>query len=198
MAAIPTVEPQTILQFWFGNSFQTPSYTEGRSRWFGKDPAFDQDIRDRFLEPYQQAAAGLLDVWQAEPLSCLALVIVLDQFPRNLFRADPQAFATDDKALSIAQVAIAQGLDQALHPVHRMFLYLPLEHSENATVQQQSVRLFQALTADYPELIDTYDYALRHQRVIDQFGRFPHRNEVLGRESTPAEIEFLKQPGSSF
>lgn len=193
-----TVDSTTILAFWFGEPIQTPSYAERRSLWFGKDPDLDQEIGDRFLDTYRQAAAGELDHWQQNPLDCLALVIVLDQFSRNLFRQQAQSFATDSKALSIAQGAIAQGFDQQLHPVHRIFLYLPLEHSEDRAIQQESVTLFQRLAEAYPELNDTYDYALRHQRVIEQFGRFPHRNVALGRESTPDEQEFLKQPGSSF
>ncbi|TVQ20466.1 MAG: DUF924 domain-containing protein [Leptolyngbya sp. DLM2.Bin15] len=193
-----TVDSSTILAFWFGEPIQTPNYAERRSIWFGKDPDLDQEIGDRFLSTYRQAAAGELDHWQQTPLDCLALVIVLDQFSRNLFRQQAQAFATDGKALSIAQGAIAQGFDQQLHPVHRIFLYLPLEHSEDRAIQQESVTLFQRLAEAYPELNDTYDYALRHQRVIEQFGRFPHRNIALGRDSTPEEQEFLKQPGSSF
>lgn len=189
---------QAILKFWFGDSPQESSYEQRRQLWFRKRPEFDAEIRQRFADVYEQAATGALDAWQQAPLSCLALIIVLDQFPRNMFRDTPQAFATDAKALDVAQRAVAQGFDQQLRPLQRIFLYLPFEHSENLAHQHQSVELTRQLSAEAPALADVFDYAVRHQNVIERFGRFPHRNRILGRESTPEEIEFLKQPGSSF
>ncbi|GAB4133102.1 MAG: DUF924 family protein [Cyanobacteria bacterium J069] len=188
-----------ILDFWFGApNAADRSYQQRRKLWFTKNPQTDQMIRDRFSSLYEQAAAGKLDDWQAEPRSCLALVLLLDQVPRNIFRDMPQAFATDEQALAVSRGAIARGLDQALNPLERLFLYLPLEHSENLAHQQQSVDLIAELMAIDPELSDSYDYALRHRDVIQRFGRFPHRNAILGRPSTPTELEFLQQPGSSF
>lgn len=192
-------EQQAILQFWFGDlQSESSSYAQRRKLWFGKQPEFDAAIRQQFQPIYEQAAAGTLDVWQQTPLGCLALILLLDQFSRNMFRDTPQAFATDRQALQFARFAVAQGFDRQLLPIQRMFIYLPFEHSEDPEFQRQSVKLSQQLAGEAPELADVADYALRHQAVIERFGRFPHRNRILGRASTPAEIEFLKQPGSSF
>ncbi|WP_416674621.1 DUF924 family protein [Egbenema bharatensis] len=200
MALEGTASPvEAVLRFWFGDpATEATDYAARRQLWFGKKSQFDQEIADRFQSLYQQAAHGELDHWQEAPDSCLALLIVLDQFPRNLFRQHPQAFATDAKALAIAKSAIAQGFDQSLEPVQRIFMYLPLEHSEDRSDQLQSVECFRNLAAIDPALNDVFDYALRHYEVINRFGRFPHRNSILARPSTPEEIEFLKQPGSSF
>ena len=190
---------EDILTFWFGEPGSADTgYQQRRKFWFGKSPKVDAEIRSRFLECYKQAAAGQLTEWQATPQGALALVLLLDQFARNMFRDTPQMFATDDQALEIAKEAIARQFDAHLSPVQRLFLYLPLEHSENATDQERSVELIRQLAQANPELHDAFDYALRHQRVIEQFGRFPHRNRILGRPTIPAEAEFLKQPGSSF
>lgn len=190
---------QEILQFWFGDPSQEDSrYQQRRQRWFGKSAETDQEIRDRFLAAHQQAMTGAFDSWQDQPLTCLALLVLLDQFSRNLFRDTPAMFAADAQALGIAKQAIARQFDQQLEPLQRIFVYLPLEHSENLQDQQQSVALFEQLNAVYPEAADTLDYAIRHRVVIERFGRFPHRNKILGRETTPAEAEFLTQPGSSF
>lgn len=187
---------EAILTFWFGQPDES-EYGKSRKIWFTKDPAFDREIRDRFYEDYKLAAAGTLDHWRELPQSCLALIILLDQFPRNMFRGQPQAFATDPQALAAAQYAVERGFDQQLLPVQRWFVYLPFEHSENLEHQNQCVALYQQLS-DHPESLETIDYALRHRAVIERFGRFPHRNKILGRETTPKEAEFLKQPGSSF
>lgn len=188
-----------VIEFWFGNpGSDDASYKNRRKLWFSKNPAIDQTIRNRFLSLYQRAAAGELDDWQQTPQGCLALLVLLDQFSRNLFRGSAQAFAADAKALAIAKEAIASAHDQQLEPIQRIFFYLPLEHSENSDDQRQSVSLFKKLMQIDPQLTDVYDYALRHQAVIDRFGRFPHRNQSLGRASTPEELEFLQQPGSSF
>ena len=154
-------------------------------------------MRERFLAIYEKAAAGDLAGWPAEPRSLLALIIVLDQFPRNMFRGAARAFSTDAQALAAAQRMVAAGWDQGLLPVERMFVYLPFEHAEDAAMQARALELFDSI-ATAPELGDVIDYARRHQTVIARFGRFPHRNEILGRVSTPEELEFLSQPGSSF
>jgi uncharacterized protein (DUF924 family) len=185
-----------ILDFWFGKPDEA-DYGKPRKVWFTKNPEFDQEVRSRFLIDYQQAAAGHLDDWKASPLGCLALIILLDQFPRNMFRGQPQAFATDPQSLAYAHHTVTQGFDKELLPIQRCFVYLPFEHSENLAHQRQAIELFSTLK-DYPECASGVDYAHRHLKVIERFGRFPHRNEILGRETTPEEAEFLKQPGSSF
>ena len=187
---------EDILGFWFGKPGEA-GYGKPRKVWFVKDAAFDEEVRLRFLADCELAAAGKLEDWQSAPAGCLALVILLDQFPRNMFRGQPQAFATDSQALFVAQHAVAQGFDRQMLPVQRWFIYLPFEHSENLEHQRRSVELFRRLSDD-PDSADTIDYAVRHLEIIERFGRFPHRNQILGRETTPEEAEFLKQPGSSF
>jgi uncharacterized protein (DUF924 family) len=189
-------QAEKILDFWFGQPGQE-IYGKPRQIWFAKKPEFDLEVRSRFLSDYEQAAAGNLDEWKDSPLSCLALILLLDQFPRNMFRGTAQAFATDWQALSTAQYAVAQAYDRKLLPVQRWFIYCPFEHSENLEHQNQAVALFGQL-GDDPDSADTINYAIRHREVILRFGRFPHRNEILGRVSTPEEEEFLQQPGSSF
>lgn len=185
-----------ILDFWFGQPDEA-DYGRQRSFWFTKKMEFDQKLRTRFLTDYEQAVAAPLDHWNSSPRSCLALILLLDQFPRNMFRGTAQAFAADPQALSVAQHAVARGFDQKLLMVQRWFVYLPFEHSEDLADQRQSVKLFATLSYD-PDNAATLDYAIRHYYVIARFGRFPHRNKILGRETTLEEAEFLKQPGSSF
>jgi uncharacterized protein (DUF924 family) len=185
-----------ILTFWFGEEDDL-NYGKPRQEWFTTNPEFDQRTRSHFLWDYELAATGHLDTWQESPRSCLALIILLDQFPRNMFRGTPQAFATDARALAVAQNAIEHKFDQNLLPVQKWFIYLPFEHSENLEHQHQSVALFQQLNDD-SDSEPAIDSAIRHLEIIKKFGRFPHRNQILGRESTPAEIEFLKQPHSHF
>jgi uncharacterized protein (DUF924 family) len=180
-----------ILEFWFGDDLKP------RKIWFVRNLDFDEAIRSRFLSLHTQAATGKLDAWITTPESCLALVLLLDQFSRNMFRGQLQAFATDPKARQVAQMAIDQQFDQSLPPVQRQFFYYPLEHTEDLECQYQAVKLFEQFK-DNAELDDSYVYALKHRDIIERFGRFPHRNSILGRASTPEEIEFLKQPGSSF
>ncbi len=195
----PVEQVKAILTFWFGEpGSDDASYQKRRQLWFSKKPEFDQEVRARFLSDYQQAAAGGFGEWQQSPQGCLALILLLDQFPRNLFRRSPQAFATDPQALAVAKEAIAHSFDMQLEPIQRIFVYLPFEHSENLNHQIQSVNLFRQLHAQHPEFEDVLDYAIRHLKVIERFGRFPHRNLILGREHLPAEAEFLTQPGSSF
>ena len=185
-----------ILDFWFGHPDEV-SYGKQRSFWFRKKPEEDQKIQAQFRNEYEQAIVGQLDYWKDSPRSCLALILLLDQFPRNMFRGTKRAFAADPQALSAAQHAVANGFDQELLTVQRWFIYLPFEHSENLEHQNQCVELFATLSND-PDSAATLDYALRHRSVIERFGRFPHRNEILGRATTPEEAEFLKQRGSSF
>jgi uncharacterized protein (DUF924 family) len=183
-----------VLLFWFG-----PAAERGKAhkRWFVKDEAFDREVRERFLPLYEDAAAGKLVDLKQRAADCLALIVVLDQFPRNMFRGTARAFATDPLALEAARHAVAQSFDRALLPVERLFVYLPFEHSEALADQDRSCELTRALDA-YPETNDVYRYALLHRDIIRRFGRFPHRNAILGRASTPEELEFLKGPGSSF
>ena len=194
----PETNPRAkdILNFWFGEP-ENADYGKPRKVWFTKDTKFDEEVRSRFSTDYENAAAGNLDSWKASPENCLALIILLDQFPRNMFRGEGRSFATDDKALSVARHAVELGFDKQMIPVKRWFIYLPYEHSENLEHQRQCVALFQQLTDD-PDSLSPIDYAIRHYRVIEKFGRFPHRNQILGRENTPEETEFLQQPGSSF
>ncbi len=185
-----------ILDFWFGKPDEA-DYGKPRKVWFIKNPEFDQEVRSRFLNDYQQAAPGQLDDWKASPDGCLALIILLDQFPRHMFRGQPDAFATDPQALAYAKYAVLKRFDKELLPIQRQFVYLPFEHSESLADQHQCIELYSTLK-DYPECTSGLDYAHRHLKIIERFGRFPHRNEILGRDTTPEEAEFLKQPGSSF
>ena len=185
-----------VLDFWFGAA-GSPAYGKARDAWFRKSDAYDAEIRARFLDLQRAAAAGELQAWQAAPDSCLALILALDQFPRNLYRGTALAFASDAQAQAAAQLAVARGFDRLLLPVQRWFVYLPFEHAEDAALQRKSLELFDGLRGD-PESSGTIDYARRHFDIIARFGRFPHRNAILGRASTPGEIEFLRQPGSSF
>jgi uncharacterized protein (DUF924 family) len=181
-----------VLDFWFGAT-DSPEFGTYREAWFTVDFAFDQSVRERFLDDYRRAAADALDGLAATAEGALALVVMLDQFPRNMFRGTAAAFATDSKALGIADAALACGFDRTLRPLQRLFLYLPFEHSEQLADQERSVALFQALGD--AKLLDA---AVRHRDIICRFGRFPHRNKALGRASTPEEAAFLAEPGSSF
>jgi uncharacterized protein (DUF924 family) len=181
-----------ILDFWFGAPGMK-SYGANRKIWFEADAAFDADVRRRFAADLDRAAAGAHDAMVAEPEGALALTILLDQFPRNIHRGTPWAFAFDGKALATARRAMDAGYGAALPAFQRPFFYLPFEHSENLADQERSVALFRALGDE-----EKLDYAIRHRDVIARFGRFPHRNAILGRDSTPEEVTFLQQPGSSF
>jgi uncharacterized protein (DUF924 family) len=186
---------EDVLDFWFGREGE-PGYGEFREAWFRKDPEFDRQVRDRFESLHEEAASGRLDDWREEARSCLALVIVLDQFPRNMYRGDPRSYATDRKAQETAEYAVERALDRELPSFQRAFLYMPFMHSEDLEHQRRSVDLFRRLRgSDEP---DAPDYAVRHLEIIERFGRFPHRNEILGRRTTSEEAEFLTQPGSSF
>lgn len=183
-----------VLEFWFGAQLAD----EPRAAWFRKDPGFDAGIVERFGDTIEAALAGRLDHWEdAGPASALALIIVLDQFTRNAFRDTADMFAGDARALAIARRLVESGADRELTPVQRWFAYLPFEHAESLPEQERSVALFDELRA-FPASAGAYDWALSHRDVIRRFGRFPHRNDLLGRESTPAEIAFLATPGSRF
>lgn len=185
-----------ILAFWFGPD-SDPERDTMRAAWFRKDPAFDQAIASRFGLLIEQAIAGELDDWTLSPRGALANLILLDQFPRNIHRGLAGAFAGDGRALALARRVVSLGWDLGFMPVERVFVYLPFEHSEDPRDQDESVRRFEALRDD-PRVGGTYDWALKHRAVIERFGRFPHRNEALGRPSTEAERVFLLEPGSRF
>ena len=178
-----------ILKFWFGDG----SDPEQQRRWFGQDAAFDEACRAGFLADHERAAAGELDNWKEAPAGALALILLLDQFPRNMFRGAPRAFATDPKALATAKKATERGFDLALPPARRPFVYLPFQHSEDLDDQHESVRLFRKLAAEHPAMAGYVEYAEHHLETVRRFGRFPHRNAVLGRPSTPKEAEFIQR-----
>jgi uncharacterized protein (DUF924 family) len=189
--------PADILAFWFGRPGE-PGYGQPRGEWFRKDAGFDAEIRRRFLAAVEAALAGELNAWADDRQAALALLILLDQFPRNLFRGEARAFAGDPQARSLAESALAKGWDKDLSAVEKLFVYLPFEHSEALADQERSVALFSALAAGHPGCEGFLDYAHRHHEVIARFGRFPHRNAALGRPSTPEETSYLAQPGSGF
>ena len=175
----------SVLSFWFEET--------APKQWWQKDAGFDALIAERFAKLHARAAACELWQWRETPRGRLAEIIVLDQFSRNIFRDRPEAFACDALALALSQEAVAQGDDQPLEAIERSFLYMPYMHSESAAVHEEAVKLYK-----HNGLEDNYDFELKHKAIIDRFGRYPHRNAVLGRDSTPEEMEFLKQPGSSF
>jgi uncharacterized protein (DUF924 family) len=187
-----TATPDALLSFWFG-----PLDAEGRAdaahreRWFRKDAAFDRELRERFGTLHAEVAAGRHESWLATPRGRLAYVIALDQLSRNLFRDSARAFETDARALEVALEGLSSGVDRALARDERSFLYMPLMHSEDLAVQERCVALF----ADFP---DNLPFAEAHRDIVRRFKRFPHRNAVLGRASTPEELAFLQEPGSSF
>jgi uncharacterized protein (DUF924 family) len=185
-----------ILDFWFG-ARGSPERGTLRAEWFRKDAQFDEEIRRRFGDLYAAAARGEFDDWHKSPETLLALVIVLDQFSRNLFRNDPRSWLQDERALGFAKLALVYGNDARIGPVERLFLYLPFEHSENLEDQERAVLLMASLEA-FEETRGFTQWAEKHRDVVKRFGRFPHRNAALGRISTPEEIEFLKEPGSRF
>ena len=183
-----------VLRFWFG---ERDEYGKRRQCWFKKDAAFDAEIHTRFLALHEELSGGGLEHWQMTAPECLARLVVLDQFSRNLFRNDARAYAADPLALAAAREAIARGLDQPLLPVERQFVYLPFEHSESLEDQRLCCELMGQLK-DFPETHDLLEWALKHLKVIERFGRFPHRNAALGRPSTPDERAYLAQPGAGF
>jgi uncharacterized protein (DUF924 family) len=180
-----------ILDFWFGDR------TGARGEWFRKDSAFDAAIRARFGAAVDAALGGAFAEWASTAHGALALVLVLDQFTRNIFRDTARMFAGDARALAVATAAVTRGEDRALSPHERWFLYMPFEHAEDAAAQARSLALFAALARD-TGLAAPLEWAEKHAAVIRRFGRYPHRNAILGRASTPEEIAFLAEPGSRF
>lgn len=174
-----------ILNFWFSDPV--------RKKWFEADREFDAELKERFGALFDKAAAGDFEEWRETAAGAVALIILLDQIPRNIHRGTPMAFRGDAHALEIAREVVARGDDTALPQAHRQMLYMPFMHSEDLPAQEEGVRLFQDLGDDY-----SLDFMKRHRDIIARFGRFPHRNAILGRPSTEEELEFLKQPGSSF
>ncbi len=194
-----------ILSFWFGNIEENDNYLRDRGKlWFGGAPETDSLIRRKFEDDVANAAAGSLIHWEENPLQCLALILLLDQFALNIYRGTPRSFEVSSMALPVAQRAIEEKIDQRFHPVQRVFFYLPLEHSENLADQERALALFQSLkdSTQVPVLqkwiAGTEWWAEEHRKVIERFGRFPGRNAVLGRPSTPAENEYIAKGGSPF
>lgn len=207
MSDIDNIEKQSrILDFWFGDLKDGEVPPQELSRmWWAKNRDIDEYIRKNFENDLLSAVKGELGDWESTPRGTLALIILLDQFSRNMYRDTPRAFSQDTQALSTAEKGIEKGFDKGLHPVMRVFFYMPFMHSESKDMQNRSMALFGALEKDFTSprelaemLSDNMEYAERHRAIIEHFGRFPHRNRILGRESTTEEIEFLKQPGSSF
>ncbi|MCZ4304075.1 DUF924 domain-containing protein [Zoogloeaceae bacterium G21618-S1] len=196
MPTLPHAARQ-VLDFWFGAPGSAEFGTH-RRLWFEKRDDTDAAITERFGALIDQALAGGLTDWDTTERGGLARILLLDQFTRNVFRDTPRAFAGDALALDAAHALVDPGHDAQLIPVERVFAYLPFEHAEDLADQTRAVALFKALHDAHPGFDSTYDYALRHQAVITQFGRFPHRNAILGRASTPAEEAFLNTPGSGF
>lgn len=187
-----------ILAYWFGpRNAERDAARRPDPRWFVKDPSFDAEIRARYGDAIEAALGGAFEAWTGTPHGALARILLLDQFTRNIHRDTPLAFAGDERALATAQDAVARGLDRELDTFERWFCYLPYEHSEDAAVQERSLELFAGLAADTGDR-SPYEWAEKHAAIVRRFGRYPHRNAILGRASTPEEVEFLKQPGSSF
>jgi uncharacterized protein (DUF924 family) len=198
------VDYQSILDFWFGVTSSDIEILEQQSSlWWTKDPNVDKEIEIRFGASLDSLIAGQLNKWKQLPESYLAMIILADQFSRNIYRDTERAFAQDELALALTLEGIDAGIDMKLGLVQRVFFYLPLEHSESISMQYKSVEQYRQLHDVAPDNIrkkfkDHLDYAIQHREIIEKFGRYPHRNVILGRQSTIEEIEFLKQPGSSF
>jgi uncharacterized protein (DUF924 family) len=186
-----------VLDFWFGKPGE-PQHLQTRPEWFRKDEAFDALIDQRFGALIDAGLRGELAAWADQPLSALALIVLLDQFTRNTRRGTAGMFAGDAQALATARTLVARGDDQRLAGVQRQFVYLPFEHSEVLADQLECLRLFERLGRDEPALAGLLEWAQKHYEIVARFGRFPHRNAALGRPDTAEEAEFLKQPGSGF
>ena len=193
--------PEEILTFWFGADSDSP--LENAEAWWKSDEEFDRTIRERFAEDHAEIAGRRREGWLEEPRSALAYIIVLDQFSRNMFRGEAEMFAQDDQAVEAALAARREAFDEEVSPVERVFFYMPLMHAEDEELQELSVALFDELRRAAPEelrepLDNNYEFAVKHADVVREFGRFPHRNEVLGRDSTPDERAFLEEHGRGF
>lgn len=195
---------EKLLEFWFADVTSSPASAAARSEvWFGGATAFDRDCRMRFGALLERAGRGELEAWRGGPRSALALAVLLDQIPRNVFRGTPRAFEFDARALATAAAAYDAGFDAGLHPIEASFLYMPFQHAEDAPMQERGVAAFEALVArtapGFRELVAGYaDYARRHREVIRRFGRFPHRNAVVERASTLDEQAYLRGGGETF
>lgn len=194
---------EEILSFWIGEAHRPEHLAAQIGLWFTKSEASDAVIRERFGSALEAASRGELDHLAESARGRLALLILLDQFSRNIHRGTPSAFATDARALALALDGIEKGQDRQLLPIERVFFYLPLEHAEDLAMQDRAVELFEKLRKDAPAGTERFfdgfvDYAVRHRDVIVKYGRFPHRNAILGRESTAAERDYLAQPGAGF
>ena len=198
------ITPAQILEFWF-----PADQDRANALWWGKDEALDTEVRERFGSTLAAARDGALDHWAETARGRVALIIVLDQLSRNIFRGDPETYAADEQARALALAGLERGHDRELSAMQRMFFYMPLEHSESLADQERCVELMGALANEVaadpaadPALRESFavvvDFAIRHRDIVARFGRFPHRNALLGRASTPAELEFLTQPNSSF
>ncbi|HKP56393.1 MAG TPA: DUF924 family protein [Polyangiales bacterium] len=204
MSVTVTVAPEDVLWFWLGDLDGDGLAEQGvAQRWWRKDAALDQEIHAKFEATWQAIMAGDREAWLRGPHSRLAYVIVLDQFSRNMFRGSAQAFAGDERALAAAAEGVERGMDRMLHGHERVFFYMPYMHSEQLAMQDRALELFSAQRDQvqgraFDAISGNVDFARRHRDVIVRFGRFPHRNAAVGRESTPEEVAFLKQPGSSF
>ena len=197
MSGPPADDASAVLDFWFGAP-GSDEHGKRRRIWFAKDPAFDRSIADRFGPLIERALRGELDAWQAEPQGALARILLLDQFTRNAFRDGRRAFAGDAQALAGATALVGTRGDETLPPLMRVFVYMPFEHAEGMAMQDEAVRLFTRLAASDPGFDDHLRDACRHRAVIERFGRFPQRNDALGRASTGEEIDFLARRGSRF
>lgn len=190
---------EDVLSFWIGSLDDDGlAAPDKRKQWWTQDPAFDEALRQRFGALHAEVARGDHEDWVDTPRGAVAYVIVLDQFSRNLFRGTPEMYAHDARALEVARDALARGDADALGLHERFFLIMPFMHSEGLADQERCVELAQELTALHPSFEGNVDYAIQHRDIVARFGRFPHRNEIVGRETTAEEAEFLKQPGSSF
>lgn len=188
-------DPRAVIDFWFS--------ARAKPLWFEKDRDFDADIRERFGAAIHAAQMGAFDDWRATPMGALALLLLIDQMARNIHRGEAKAFLGDGRALAIADESLKRGHDQSLSFDQRRFFYLPFEHAEDMASQDRAIDLFtrafaEAAPEDRDRAEEQLDYAHRHRKIIQRFGRYPHRNDALGRPSTDDEIEFLKTPGSSF
>ena len=187
-----------VLEFWFGAPAGDQAGGHERPEWFRKDPHFDALIHERFSALIESALGGGLTDWMSDGRTALARIVLLDQFTRNVFRDTPRAFAGDALALAAAREMVARGQDLALTPMQRGFAYLPFEHAEDLVAQREGLMHFAVLAWQHPSRASTFEWALKHYDIVVRFGRYPHRNAVLGRVSSAAELAFLQQPGSSF
>ena len=190
-------DAEAVLVFWFARPGD-PDWDTPRPAWFRRDDTFDAECGARFGALVERALRGELDGWAGDPRAALARILLLDQLTRNIFRGTARAFAGDAQAILAARAMVGQRQDEALPTWQRAFVYMPYEHAEGLETQDEAVRLFRRLEAEDPRVAEMRDYAERHRAVIERFGRFPHRNAILGRHSTPEELAFLQQPGSSF